>query len=64
MTIMQQPGPEAAHKLVDFLNASPTPFHAVQAATARLEKAGFVKVQGAEEELRDFSNVLLGQGAG
>ncbi|OJT10211.1 Aspartyl aminopeptidase [Trametes pubescens] len=45
MTIMQQSGPEAAHKLVDFLNASPTPFHAVQAATARLEKAGFQKVK-------------------
>ncbi len=45
MTMMQQPGPEAAHRLLDFVNASPTPFHAVAAAAARLEKAGFLKVQ-------------------
>lgn len=45
MTNMQRSGPEAAHRLVDFVNASPTPFHAVQAAAVRLEKAGFQKVQ-------------------
>ncbi|KAH9846939.1 aspartyl aminopeptidase [Lenzites betulinus] len=45
MTNMQQAGPEAAHKLVAFVNASPTPFHAVQAASARLEKAGFQKIR-------------------
>ncbi|KAI0660886.1 aspartyl aminopeptidase [Cubamyces menziesii] len=45
MTMMQQSGPEAAHKLLDFVNASPTPFHAVQAASARLEKAGFQKIR-------------------
>ena len=45
MTMMTQAGPEAAHKLLDFVNASPTPFHAVRAAAARLEKAGFQKVQ-------------------
>lgn len=44
MTIMTQAGPEAAHKLLDFVNASPTPFHAVRAASARLENAGFQKV--------------------
>ena len=44
MTMMQQAGPEAAHKLLDFVNASPTPYHAVRAASARLEKAGFQKV--------------------
>ena len=46
MTMMQQTGPEAAHKLLDFVNASPTPYHAVRAASARLEKAGFQKVAG------------------
>ena len=46
MTMMQQDGPEAAHKLLDFVNASPTPYHAVRAASARLEKAGFQKVAG------------------
>ncbi|KAI0677444.1 aspartyl aminopeptidase [Trametes maxima] len=45
MTMMQQSGPEAAHRLLDFVNASPTPFHAVQAASARLEKAGFQKIR-------------------
>ncbi|KAI9056590.1 aspartyl aminopeptidase [Trametes sanguinea] len=45
MTMMQQPGPEAAHRLLDFVNASPTPFHAVQVASARLEKAGFQKIR-------------------
>ncbi|EJF61312.1 aspartyl aminopeptidase [Dichomitus squalens LYAD-421 SS1] len=45
MTIMQQAGPEAAHKLLDFVNASPTPYHAVRAASARLEKAGFQKIR-------------------
>ncbi|KAI0774373.1 aspartyl aminopeptidase [Fomes fomentarius] len=45
MTIMTQAGPEAAHKLLDFVNASPTPFHAVRAASARLEYAGFQKVR-------------------
>lgn len=37
-------GPEAANKFVDFVNASPTPFHAVRQASIRLEKAGFQKV--------------------
>lgn len=46
MTMMERAGPEAAQKLLDFVNASPTPFHAVRAASARLEKAGFQKVRG------------------
>ncbi|KOS19304.1 Aspartyl aminopeptidase [Escovopsis weberi] len=33
--------PQAALDFVDFVNASPTPYHAVQSASVRLEKAGF-----------------------
>jgi aspartyl aminopeptidase len=36
--------PEAATRFVQFVNASPTPFHAVHNAALRLEKAGFAKV--------------------
>ncbi|EJD01371.1 aspartyl aminopeptidase [Fomitiporia mediterranea MF3/22] len=35
---------EAADKFVTFVNASPTPFHAVQNASSMLEKAGFTKL--------------------
>ncbi|TFK76010.1 aspartyl aminopeptidase [Pluteus cervinus] len=38
-------GPEAATRFVNFVNASPTPFHAVQNASLRLEKAGFQKIR-------------------
>ncbi|TFK94700.1 aspartyl aminopeptidase [Polyporus arcularius HHB13444] len=54
MTMMQQPGPEAAHRLLDFVNASPTPFHAVAAAAARLEKAGFQKVKEQDDWEKDL----------
>lgn len=36
--------PEAATRLLQFVNASPTPLHAVATAALRLEKAGFRKV--------------------
>lgn len=36
--------PEAAKRFLTFINASPTPFHAVQNAVARLESAGFQRV--------------------
>lgn len=36
--------PEAATRLLKFVNASPTPFHAVHNAILRLETAGFQKV--------------------
>ncbi|KAF7433165.1 hypothetical protein PC9H_005114 [Pleurotus ostreatus] len=36
--------PEAASRFLKFVNASPTPFHAVQNAALRLEKAGFSKI--------------------
>jgi aspartyl aminopeptidase len=41
---MMLAGPEAATRFIKFVNASPTPFHAVHNATLRLEKAGFLKV--------------------
>ncbi|KAG6885206.1 hypothetical protein C0993_004888 [Termitomyces sp. T159_Od127] len=37
--------PEAALRFLKFVNASPTPFHAVENASLRLEKAGFQKLQ-------------------
>jgi len=37
--------PEAATRFLKFVNASPTPFHAVRNASVRLEKAGFLKVE-------------------
>lgn len=43
--MVPQAGPEAAARLINFINASPTPFHAVATAALRLEKAGFRKVR-------------------
>lgn len=42
--MIRNKGPEAANRFLDFVNASPTPFHAVRQAAIRLEKAGFQKV--------------------
>jgi len=36
--------PKAASRFVQFVNASPTPYHVIQNAILRLEKAGFRKV--------------------
>jgi aspartyl aminopeptidase len=47
-----------AEQLVDFLNASPSPFHAVAAAEAKLKAAGFVKISEARED--DFSQFAPG----
>ncbi|EHA53968.1 hypothetical protein MCOR02_001664 [Pyricularia oryzae] len=33
--------PQSAHEFLDFVNASPTPYHAVASSAALLEKAGF-----------------------
>ncbi|KAF8665615.1 hypothetical protein AX16_000071 [Volvariella volvacea WC 439] len=38
-------GPDAALRFVNFVNASPTPFHAVHNASLRLERAGFQKIK-------------------
>ncbi|KAK8022012.1 Aspartyl aminopeptidase [Apiospora rasikravindrae] len=37
--------PKSALDFLDFVNASPTPYHAVQSSIARLEKAGFANVK-------------------
>ena len=42
--MLYPPNSEAATRFLDYVNASPTPFHAVQNASVRLEKAGFLKV--------------------
>ncbi|KAL5612747.1 uncharacterized protein BROUX77_002903 [Berkeleyomyces rouxiae] len=38
----------SAQDFVDFVNVSPTPYHAVQSASVRLEKAGFQKLRERE----------------
>jgi aspartyl aminopeptidase len=38
------PGNAAATSFINFVNAAPTPFHAVKLASLRLENAGFKKV--------------------
>ncbi|KAI1504246.1 peptidase [Biscogniauxia marginata] len=40
--------PKAALDFLDFVNASPTPYHAVQSAIVRLEKAGFSGIKERE----------------
>ncbi|KIJ70193.1 hypothetical protein HYDPIDRAFT_77532 [Hydnomerulius pinastri MD-312] len=41
--------PEAAKRFLTFINASPTPFHAIQNAATRLEAAGFRKVRETDD---------------
>jgi len=40
---------KAALGLVNFINASPTPYHATMEASIRLEKAGFQKLREEDE---------------
>lgn len=37
--------PKSALDFLDFVNASPTPYHAVQSSISRLEKAGFTSIK-------------------
>ncbi|KAG8893839.1 hypothetical protein FRB99_001674, partial [Tulasnella sp. 403] len=56
------PAPPAAKAFLNFVNASPTPFHAVQSASQLLEKAGFRKVEeGAnwEQDLKAGAKVYF-----
>ncbi|KAL0949714.1 hypothetical protein HGRIS_009753 [Hohenbuehelia grisea] len=46
--------PEAATRFLKFVNASPTPFHAVQNASLRLEKAGFLKIREKDDWEKDL----------
>ena len=50
--------PEAASRFLKFVNASPTPFHAVHNAAAHLERAGFRKVQTATTATNSTFNRL------
>ncbi|OAX43872.1 peptidase M18, aminopeptidase I [Rhizopogon vinicolor AM-OR11-026] len=50
--------PEAAKRFLAFVNASPTPFHAVHNASARLEASGFKKIR----EVDDWEKTLQPQG--
>ncbi|KAF2476254.1 peptidase M18, aminopeptidase I [Lindgomyces ingoldianus] len=43
---MSKPSLEAAEDFLSFVNASPTPFHAVKSVRERLESAGFKQIQG------------------
>ncbi|KAK7049600.1 hypothetical protein VNI00_005631 [Paramarasmius palmivorus] len=56
MTMMRFPAaPEAATRLLNFVNGSPTPFHAVHNASQLLDRAGFQKLREADawdKELR------------
>ncbi|RXW14396.1 hypothetical protein EST38_g11454 [Candolleomyces aberdarensis] len=46
--------PEAATRFLKFVNASPTPFHAVHNAALRLEKVGFKKIREKDEWEKDI----------
>lgn len=71
-TMMLYPdAPDAAVRFLKFVNASPTPFHAVSNAGIRLEKAGFQKVNGPyhlhcaihfPDHLSSLGNMTTGKG--
>lgn len=44
-----QSSSEAARRFIAFVNASPTPFHAVHNASLRLESSGFTKIREADD---------------
>ncbi|ORY19664.1 aspartyl aminopeptidase [Clohesyomyces aquaticus] len=45
LSTMSKPSLKAAEDFLSFVNASPTPFHAVKSARERLEKAGFTQIK-------------------
>ncbi|EPQ59304.1 peptidase M18, aminopeptidase I [Gloeophyllum trabeum ATCC 11539] len=52
--MLSSSSPEAATRFLSFVNASPTPFHAVHNAALRLEKAGFRKIREKDEWEKDL----------
>lgn len=63
--MIRNTGPKAAYRLLEFVNASPTPFHAVDAASKRLDSAGFKKAcpTKLEDWNSDLLNILADQGS-
>ncbi|EIN10728.1 aspartyl aminopeptidase [Punctularia strigosozonata HHB-11173 SS5] len=53
--MIHQSGPEAATKFLSFVNASPTPFHAIHNASVRLENAGFRKIKEKDDWEKDLT---------
>ncbi|KAG1833031.1 peptidase M18 [Suillus variegatus] len=49
MLQVSQSSSEAARRFIAFVNASPTPFHAVHNASVRLEASGFKKIREADD---------------
>ncbi|KAG2042957.1 aspartyl aminopeptidase [Suillus americanus] len=49
MLQVSQSSSEAARRFIGFVNASPTPFHAVHNASMRLEASGFKKIREADD---------------
>lgn len=47
---------QAAQGFLDFVNASPSPFHAVATAAKRLERCGFQKVNTVSSEIQVVSH--------
>ncbi|KAI0082586.1 aspartyl aminopeptidase [Panus rudis PR-1116 ss-1] len=47
--MVRDSGQEAAQRFLNFVNASPTPFHAVRCAAERLESAGFKKIRESDD---------------
>ena len=51
--------PQAASDFVSFVNASPTPFHAVRNASQMLDQAGFVKACHVRDHLEEKTSNFL-----
>jgi aspartyl aminopeptidase len=62
--MLVHPGPETANRFLAFVNASPTPFHAVANAAVLLENAGFRKVSSRHLDGSAFTKTYTDQGEG